>query len=150
MKNRKRLFVLLPVCLFFCFSCVAFATDRHITDSFFAPITDFIKWLFLPSDNYFHNQLQKLSELFYARLGIFTYLYKLIRDFFAGFASLPTSQLVFSLPDDYFFTGFNGMSVNLLSTVNPYVKFLRDVLNAFCCVTTAVVTFKHIQVMFKD
>lgn len=104
MKQKKKL--LFPV-IFFLTSLpvTAYASDGgHWYDAFswFGDIANFVKYLVVPPENYFHNRLSKLNSLLNQKFGGLGQLYQTLNDFFRKLANPAPVSLTFTLPDNFF------------------------------------------------
>lgn len=146
------------------FTCVAYASDTGGEDTdgflsklwgflgdFFSNLFEFVKGLFIPSDDFFPNQIQLLQDKVNEKMGGVSYLYNMFENFFNGLKNTTQSTaLNFSLPDNHFFKGYKGMSFDFLSSGAVYIKFFRDVANVSICLVTAFVCYKKLTLFFHD
>lgn len=161
---KSFVYILLVALLLFSFTCVAYAADTGGEDTggflsklwgffsnFFDNLQGFVEWIFLPSADFFPNQIQELQDKVNQKMGGVVYLYNMVRNFFSGLKNTTRSAaLNFSLPDNYFFNGYKGMSIDFLSSGAVYIKLLRDVANVLICLVTAFVCYRKLTAFFSD
>lgn len=148
--KKKFLFLACLLGLFFALSCVAFAAEGGGIFSGLTSAANFIKRLFVPAPNYFHNKLGALSAHVNDRLGGLGQLYQMLHGFFSELSHPLTNGLTFRLPNNYFFAGFRGFSVDVLQSARPYIQLLRDVLTAAYCLLIATICFHKLRTFFSE
>lgn len=148
--KRKLAFTLCLCVLFLAFSCVAFAADGGGIFSGLESIANFIKRIFVPNKNYFHNQLGSLSDHVNSRFAGLGQLYQLLHDFASELSRPLTNGLVFKIPNNYFFPGFRGLSVDVLQIAKPYISFIRDFLTACYSLFIAACCFHKLRTFFSE
>lgn len=148
--KRNKFLILFGVFVFLACPVVAFAAEGDGLFSGLASIAQFLKNLIVPNPDYFHNKLAALSGQVNEKLGGVAYLFQMLREFFAQLNSAPTAGIVFQLPDNFFFGGYRGMSMDLFSGAKPYVGMLRNVGTAAFCVLTAIVCYHKLRAFFRS
>lgn len=131
----------------------AYAVEgEHWYDAFswFGDIANFIKYLFVPSENYFHNRLSKLNGLCNQKFGGLAQLYQTLNDFFGKLSNPAPASLDFTIPDNFFWQGYSGFSMNFLQSAGPYLNLLRSVLTAAFFLLTVIVCYHKIRTFFTE
>ena len=67
--------------------------------SWLGDIANFIKYLFVPSENYFHNRLSYLNSLCNQKFGGLAQLYQTMNDFFGRLGNPGSAELRFRIPN---------------------------------------------------
>ena len=148
--------VLLAVLLAACFLVVpAFAEDSsgsHWWDAFswFGEIANFVKSLIVPPENYFHNRLAKLNAMVNAKFSGLGQLYRTLDQFFRVLADPAPAQLKVSIPDNFFFQGYRGFSMDFFGAAAPYLRFLRSALSGSCFLFTIIVCYHKVRTFFTE
>lgn len=162
--SKSLLSVFLVFLLLMSFICVAYASDTGVDDTagflskllsffnnFFDNLYEFVRGIFIPSNDFFPNQIQQLQDKVNEKMGGVGYLYDMLKSFFDGLKNTTVSTpLNFSLPDNFLFDGYKGMSIDFLASGAVYVKFLRDFANVLICLATAFVCYKKLTSFFSD
>lgn len=126
------------------------ATGESGSGFTFGTILEFIKGIFIPSKDYFHTQISRLNDKVNEKLGGLGYLYRTIDNFFDGLgSSTANADITFTLPNNYFYRGYQGMSIDFLTSARPYLKVFKDVLTAACCIFTAIVCYHKLRTLFE-
>lgn len=151
---KKRIFVILLLMLILVFACsvVTFAADDSGGGFFpsFGDILDFIKNIFIPKPNYFHNKIVELNDKVNLKLGGISYLYSTLNNFFKTLSGgAPDIGLDFSIPANYLFNGHKGITIDALTSARPYLKVMKDVLNVACCLFTAICCYHKVRMIFE-
>ncbi len=152
MKRLKRFFFP-AVLLLTSLPVTAYAVDGgHWWDAFswLGDIANFIKYLFVPSENYFHNRLSHLNSLVNEKFGGLGQLYQTLNDFFRKLSSPASVRLEFTMPDDFFWQGYSGFSMNFLQSAAPYLNLLRNVLTAAFFLLTVIVCYHKLRTFFTE
>lgn len=151
MNNRTRILMQSLFLLFTVFSVLFISTIPAYASTVDPPLDTsetgliaFIKGLFIPSDNYFTNQFQRLNDRFSEKMGGLGLLFGSIQNFFSSLGTLSTSSLSFALPDNYFFSGYKGININFLDSISVYVNLIRNVFNVVVCLLTSFCCYKKI------
>lgn len=162
MKNKAFILLLLSLVMVISLSIPAFgeiasestpSTYAEASGGIFSGITDIyqaVKNIFVPREDYFHNKISELNEIAQDRFGGLAYLYLMLDSFFKTLNSSTPAGLSVSLPDNYFFYGYHGFSFNLLHSAAPYINFLKSVLNAVCCLFTAIACYHKLRTFFTE
>lgn len=146
MVIKKIASVFLVLALLCALSVPAFAVDSDEDEH----NTNFIKALFVPSDNYFQNKIQVLNEKVNAKLGGVAYLYNMLDSFFKTLSSgAPNTDLKFSVPNNYLYSGYKGFDFDFLYSAKPYIKLLKDVLTAACYLLTGIICYHKLRTFFS-
>lgn len=151
--NKKYFFIVVSVLLLVSFSCVAFAAGDGIISSIFGGLSDianFIKRIFVPDKDYFHNQLAIISKMTNDRLGGIAYLYNMLNEFFQELRNTPAAGLSFKLPNSFFFKGYKGFSFDFFASAAPYINFIRNVTTSAFCLFIAVACYHKIRTFFSE
>lgn len=152
MGKRKLLLVLLLVLLsLFAFSVPVLAASGDSGGGIFSglnQLANFVKRIFVPSQDYFHNKLATLSDKVNAKLGGVGYLYQMLHGFFSTLNNAPAQTLQFSLPDNFLYRGYQGISIDLFYSARPYLKLLNGVLTAAVCLFTAIACYHKLRSFF--
>lgn len=146
-KNRFRSVLFFSVACLFLFQ-FAFAADGLF--GWLGDLAQFIKRIFVPDPNYFHNRLQELNDLINSRFGGLGDLFLILYHFFSALKSVPSVSISLTIPDDFFFPGFQGFSANFLAGAAPYVSLLRNVFTASCILFTAIVCYHKLRHFFTE
>lgn len=147
-RKRHIIFLAFVFALLLAFSCAAFAAAGSDGGGGFN-LWGFIKSIFVPGKDYFQNKMAVLNDKINRKLGGVAYLYLMINYFFKTLDSVPGASIKFSLPNGYFYQGYTGMSVDLLSYAGTYVKVLKDVLTASYCLFIAIVCYHKLRKLFS-
>lgn len=150
MKRRRLLLLSTVILLLVVLSTVAFASNGG---SFFFGLDDiamFFKNIFVPAPNYFHNKLSVLYKRLYDRLGGLAYLYLMLHYFFKTLENVPSASMVISIPNNFFFTGYKGFSLDLFTSAQPYIRMLRSVLTVSVCLATAIACYHKFRTLFRE
>lgn len=126
-------------------------TTPNKTDSFFAYVGNFIKYIFVPRDDYFNKQITQLNDRVNKKLGGVAYLYRTL-DNFVKSLNMPNvnAELIFSIPVNFYFKGYKGLRVDALASAQPYIRLLKDVLNVFICILTVIVCYHKLRAFFNE
>lgn len=151
--KKKIVAVSLAVILLFSFCTVAYAADADggIVESIFSGLKEaanFLGKLFVPDANYFHNKLGDLSARVNERFGGLAYLYRILNNFFSSLKNVPAIEFMVNIPNNFLFRGYKGISLDFFSAAKPYISFLRNTLNAFFYIFTAVICYKKLLTFF--
>jgi len=154
MKKEKAAFAFGLCILVICFFPVlAYADDSsHWWDAFgwFGNVANFIKYLVVPPENYWHNRLAKLNGLINAKFSGLGQLYQTLSDFFWRLSDPASGQLIASIPDNFFFDGYRGFSMDFFGAATPYIRFLRSFLSAGFFLFTIVVCYHKLRSFFTE
>ena len=115
-----------------------------------ADIYQAAKNIFVPKEDYFHNKLKLLNDLFNDRFAGLGHLYLMLNVFFKRLYNPKEASLTFTLPDSYFFAGSGGFTGDLLYSAKPYINMLRGVLNGAVCIYTAIVCYHKLRKFFSE
>lgn len=154
--KRKGAVILFAVLLAACVLAIpAFAVEDsggHWWDAFswFGEIANFVKSLIVPPENYWHNRLTKLNSLVNAKFSGLGQLYQTLNDFFRKLADPASVQLKVSIPDNFFFSGYRGVSIDFLGSAAPYIRFLRSALSGSCFLFTVIVCYHKVRTFFTE
>ena len=148
--KRKVLFIVCLLALFLAFSCVAFAAEEGGVFSGLESLANFVKRIFVPAPNYFHNELGSLSGHVNERFAGLGQLYQLLHGFFSELSHPVTSGITFKLPNNYFFAGYRGMSIDFFQLAKPYISLLRDFLTACYTLIVAIACFHRLRTFFRE
>ena len=152
--NKK----LLPLCFLLAvllLAVPAFAADSsggHWWEAFgwFKEIANFFKFLVVPPENYWHNRLAKLNSLVNTKFSGLGQLYRILDQFFRVLADPAPAQLVVSIPDNFFFQGYQGFSMDFFASAAPYIRFLRSALSGSCFLFTIIVCYHKVRTFFTE
>lgn len=147
---KKMVAVLLAAVLLFAFAVPAFATSGGGLFSGLKDAANFLRRLIIPDPNYFHNQFADLSRRVNDRFGGLAYLYLMLNDAFETLKQSQTVDIIFKVPNNFMFRGYQGMSINIMQYAKPYTDLLRDVLNVVVCLITAIVCYKKLLTFFHE
>lgn len=118
--------------------------------SWFGDIANFIKYLFVPSENYFHNRLSYLSSLCNQKFGGLGQLYQTMNDFFGRLGNPGSAELRFRIPNNFLWNGSTGVSFDMLSGASSYISLIRSVLTAAFFLFTVVVCYHKLRTFFTE
>lgn len=118
--------------------------------SWIGDIAQFVKRLVVPDADYFHNQLADLSAHVNDRFGGLAYLYLMLNQFFNDLKQVPNVGLKMSIPNNFFYPGYRGVTIDALSTAKPYVDFLRAFLTSSFCLLIAISCYHKLRTMFRE
>lgn len=125
---------------------------EHWYDAFswFGDIANFVKYLIVPSENYFHNRLSLLNSLVNEKFGGLGQLYQTLDDFFHRLSSPAPIEFEFTMPDNFLFSGFKGFSVDFFANAAPYINFGRSLLTAGFFLLTVIICYHKIRTFFTE
>ena len=118
--------------------------------SWFGDVANFIKSLIVPPENYWHNRLAKLNSLVNAKFSGLGQLYRTLDQFFRVLADPAPAQLKVSIPDNFFYQGYRGISVDFFAAAAPYIRFLWSVLSGSCFLITVIVCYHKVRTFFTE
>lgn len=149
-KGKMRLFVavVLVIVLLFSFSVTAFALGDIFGSE--GHIANFLKKLFVPDKNYFHNQLADLSRHFNNKFGGIAVLYLTLNNFFQRLNDVSSVTFALDVPNNFLYRGYQGMSIDVFTAAKPFVDFLRTVLTTSALILTAIVCYKKLLSFFRE
>lgn len=149
--NKKLFTITTAILLFSLLSMTVFA-DSSSTGIFsgLGDIARFLKRLIVPDANYFHNELASLSKHANDRLGGVAYLYLMINNFFNQLKNVPNMALNFSIPNNFYFRGFQGVNIDVLGAAKPFIDLIRNVLTSAACLFTAVTCYHKLRTFFQQ
>jgi len=156
MKHQKKWFAItLLVLAFLVFTVPVYAaesSDSNWWDAFgwFGDIANFIKYLVVPPENYWHNRLAKLNGLINAKFSGLGQLYQTLNDFFYKLGDPAPVDFKFKIPDNFLYPGYKGFSLDIFSITGPYLRFLRSFLTACCFVLTIIICYHKIRTFFTE
>ena len=107
--------------------------------------------IFVPPDGYFTDWFNEIRSAFDSKFGNLGTLWDSLT---ASFAALKTSDanmtgLYLTIPNNHWFPGSKGISVNLIGALLPYVGTVRGWFNAILIVFTALTVYRNITAMLK-
>lgn len=149
MKKRV-LSVLLALVLVVGMSVPAFADGGGLSLTILEQVKTFVIRLIVPPDEYFYDKLDELNEITTDKFGGVAQLHDMLNEFMESLQMPQSAGLVFSLPDDYFSDGYRGFSINMFAMAGPYINLLRGVLNAACCIMTAILCYHKLRTFFSE
>lgn len=118
--------------------------------SFWDKLLDFFKSIFIPSSDYFKNFFNEIKTAFESKLGGIGDLMHSLSDMFERLKNTTSeSSLVIHVPDNQFFPGYKGISVNVLEHVKPLINFVRGVFNSIIIVFTIIICYRKIVSIIK-
>lgn len=125
--------------------------NNEKSPSFFSNMAQLFKSLFVPSDHYFYNKVAELNNNVNKKLGGVAQLYHIIENFFKSL-NMPDNEanLSFELPNNWFYDGYKGTSLNLFSMAKPFIRLLKDVFNVCLCILTAIVCYHKLRGFFTE
>lgn len=144
--------LLLSACILMVPAYAADDTGGHWWDAFswFGEIANFAKSLIVPPENYFHNRLAKLNGMVNAKFAGLGQLYRTLDQFFRVLSDPAPAQLKVSIPDNFFFQGYRGLSIDFFGSAAPYLRFLRSALSGSCFLFTVTVCYHKVRTFFTE
>lgn len=118
--------------------------------SWFGDVANFIKYLVVPPENYFHNRLALLNNLINEKFGGLGQLYQTLDDFFHKLASPAAVRLKFTLPDNFLWPGSSGFTADLFTSAGPYISLLRGALTAAFFLLTVITCYHKLRTFFTE
>ena len=118
--------------------------------SWFGDVANFIKYRVVPPENYFHNRLALLNNLINEKFGGLGQLYQTLDDFFRKLATPKTAELQFRIPDNFWGSGYTGVSFNIFSGAGVYIQFIRGFLTAAFFLLTVIVCYHKLRTFFTE
>ncbi len=119
--------------------------------SFWDKFKAFFIGLFVPEDGYFQSWFQAIKSAFESKIGGLSIVFASISDAFnrLSTATETDSQLVFTVPDNSLWNGFNGISVDFLVSARPYMRWIRPVFNGIILIFTVVLCYRKLITIIK-
>lgn len=154
--KRKGAFILFAVLLAACVLAVpAFAAEGsggHWWDAFswFGEIANFARSLIVPPENYWHNRLARLNSLVNSKFSGLGHLYQTLSQFFWVLSDPAPIQLKVNIPDNFFFSGYRGVSIDFFGPAAPYIRFLRSALSGSFFLFTVIVCYHKLRTFFTE
>lgn len=149
--KRKVLFIVCLLALFLAFSSVAFAAEGGGgIFSGLESLANFFKRIFVPDKDYFMNKITGLNDRLNDRFGGIAYLYQLLHHFFSALGSSSTASITFKLPNNYFFEGYRGMTIDFFQLAKPYINVLRSVLTSAYVLFIAICCYHRLRTLFRE
>lgn len=145
----KKLFLFMGL---FCLLSLNVYADGETGISIFSglgQVAQFIKGLIVPDENYFHNSLAALSKHLNERLEGVAFLYQMLNNFFRQLNNVPDVALNIKIPDNFFWGGYQGITIDFLKSARPYIKIIRDVLSPTACLFTAIACYHKLRSFFQ-
>lgn len=151
MKRILATLMILLVLLAVAVPVMAANNDEAKPPSFFHYLADLFRKIFVPSDDYFYNKVAELNNNVNKKLGGVAQLYHIIENFFKSL-NMPDAEanIGFSLPDNFYFDGYKGVSVNIFSMAKPFIRLLKDVFNVGLCILTAIACYHKLRGFFNE
>ena len=150
---KKILSVLMIILLLSTLTIPVLAENNDIEKqpSFFSNMAHLFKSLFVPSDHYFYNKVAELNNNVNKKLSGVAQLYHIIENFFKSL-SMPDNEanLLFDLPNNWFFDGYKGTSLNLFAIAKPFIRLLKDVFNVCLGILTAIACYHKLRGFFTE
>lgn len=145
------------VLVFSFFSVSSFAAtseDAPADNGIFGGLSDvlsFVKDIFIPKPDYFHNKITALNDKINDKLGGVAYLYNMIKEFLSDLSrGASAADLTFSVPKNFLYSGYGGFSIDFLQSSKPYIKLLNDVLTAAFCIFTGIMCYHKLRTIFAE
>lgn len=117
---------------------------------FWQTLIDTLKGLFVPSGDYFQNFFNEIKADFDKKLGGIS---DFINSITGAFSSLKNfdgdSRLVLRFPDNQFFQGYDGISVDVLAPVSSMIGFVRGIFNAILIIFTTIICYRRLIVAIR-
>lgn len=146
---QKRLKYILPIAaLLVLLSITAYAADGE--PGFWMSLWDWIKSVFVPSPDYFSNKMAVLNDKLNTKLGGVAYLFLMLRYFFKTLDTVPDAGLMLNIPSGFYFEGYSGLSLDLLTTARPFIRVFRGVSTGAICIFTAIAIYHKLRTMFEQ
>ena len=130
----------------------AAAEGGHWWDAFswLGDIANFIKYLIVPPENYFHNRLALLNNMVNEKFGGLGQLYQTLNDFFIKLSDPAPASLAFTMPNNFLWSGSSGFRVDVFQCAAPYISLLRGFLTAAFFLLTVIVCYHKIRTFFTE
>jgi len=108
--------------------------------------------LFVPSNGYFTNWFSEIKAAFEAKTGGITGVFEHIADSLDTLksGSVSESSVILKTNDNYLFSGYKGISVDLLAHAKPLLQFLRNVFNGILVIVTVITCYKQLIKTMKS
>ena len=116
--------------------------------SFWETFLDFLKKVFVPDPDYLKKWVEEIRAAFEQKVGGLTGLLEELRQRFQSLkdASYNGSSIVVSLPDNYLFPGFQGVSAEVLGiSFGPLLRWLRSVFTGIMILVTILICWRKLQ-----
>ena len=105
--------------------------------------------LFVPSNGYFSDWFNEIKTAFEAKTGGLSTLFDSISGSLGGLSSSGKSTLILKTSDNYLFSGYKGVSVDILAGVKDVLVWLRSFLNGLVIIYTVITCYKQLIRVIK-
>lgn len=115
-------------------------------------LLDFIIGIFVPDSDYFKDWFNEILDAINQKAGGLGDLFTHVKN---SLAELKTSDnydysLKLTLPNNHFYSGFKGFSVDFLVSAQPYFKFLKPLFNGVLIIFTAIICYRKLTALFQE
>lgn len=118
--------------------------------NFWQTLADTIKGLFVPSDDYFKSFFDEIKSAFDKKLGGLSEFVNSISESFSALKNVDgLSSFTITLPNNQFFYGYDGITVDILAKIKPLLSFLRGLFNSILVVSTCVFCYRRLIEIIK-
>lgn len=146
--------VLLAILLIFSFGTVCFATEPEEppdNNGIISAILDGLIGLFVPTDEFFQDWWNEISHAVDIKVvGLKTTLSSFSEQFSSLTSTTERPVIVLELEDNQLFHGSDGVSVDLLETAQPFLNFMRPILNGLVAILLIIYCYKTVTAMFGE
>lgn len=108
--------------------------------------------LFVPEDGYFTRWLKEIKEAFEEKTGGLSNVFEYVSDMFDDLKStdFTDSSIKMKVPDNLFFPGYKGITVDLLGAVGPLLRWVRGVFNAIMVLFTLIICYRRLIAIIRQ
>ncbi len=126
--------------------------EEDTVSDFLSGFWDSFVGLFIPEDGYFEAWFSEVREAFDRRVGGVGGLIAYIRQKSQALkdGSYGRSSLVISLPKDFLYSGFPGVTGDALSGLGPLLGWIRGVLTAIVVLFTAMAVLRRVIALVRN
>ena len=114
--------------------------------SFFDNLLDFFISILVPSEGYFEDWFNEIKNAFEDKLGGLMDFIDEVTNAFDDIANNngTDSSLIITLPDNWLFSGYKGISVDVLKPFAYLLAWIKNIFNVIVCIFTAITCYKSI------
>lgn len=110
-------------------------------------LLDGLKFLFIPSDDYYPRVAERLQSAFSEKFGGLVDLIRYLKDRFSNLPTYRKDLLVLQFPPDHL---FGGKKVDILANSQGLATMVRGALSAFVVLSVAAYVIRQVQGMIRE